>query len=138
MSGPRETVADRIARMEERRTGYAERGFQPAVDSIDGVIARLRTYGDDHVLLTATEVYFDAHHIPWLSDVERWAVMWQRRRDLPLSEVEIKLLDLAEVCDSNNLDRLAEGWPALVTMIREWRNGDLAERLRGMPFEFSI
>lgn len=138
MNGTRETVAARIARMEEQRARHRAAGRDHIVDDIDGVIARLRTYGDDHVMLTAAEVYFEAHHIPWLSEVERWAVIWQRRRDLPLSEVEVKLLDLAEVCDSNNLDRLAEGFPDLVTMIREWRNGDLATRMRGMPFDFSL
>lgn len=133
----RETVGDRLDSMESRRSQMQIDG-KPSewIDRLDEAIARLRIHDRDMVLLTAPEaVYGD---LPWLGEVERWAIRWQRNRDLALDPFETKLIALATECDDSNLDLLALGFPDVVAMIRQWRGGDLAERLRGMPFEFSL
>jgi hypothetical protein len=64
--------------------------------------------------------YADVSHL--FDDDERMAILWQYRRHLSLGSFTEAIIEAADVADDANLDKLAKGFPALVSGIRRWRN----------------
>lgn len=139
---PRRTVADALngldawqARVEAEDAPYATDEWKArARRTIDAQRDRLLEMDPDDKLMLLGEALESAE----LDESAKWVIRWQHRDKLPLSEFEVALLQVATVADDANLNLLSLGYPELVAGIREWRHGDLARRLRSMPFDFSI
>lgn len=85
-------------------------------------------------LLSISDVLHSANY----DEATKWVIRWQHRKTLALGDFEAAILNAATRADDHNLDLLALGFPDLVQGVREWRNGDLASRLRAEPFDFDI
>lgn len=133
----RRTVRDAIEALEAHRARLIADGRPPEwAEKAQGNIESLGGFDPDLPLLTVEEAAYGQHD--WLTDVDRWAIKWQHSHNIALSDFETQLLRLIEVCDESNLARLAVPYYEAVTAVRDWRNADLADRLRGLPFDFSL
>jgi hypothetical protein len=58
---------------------------------------------------------------------EKFIIKWQYGL---LSDFESALIDVIKIADSENLNRLYRGFPKNVLAFRDWRDGDLGNRIR--------
>lgn len=58
---------------------------------------------------------------------EKFIIKWQHGL---LSSFESALIDVIKLADGSNLDRLYRGFPKKVLAFRNWRDGDLGNRIR--------